>query len=326
LSEAEAPHYPGDNVADPEQKSEAPQQQTYTPPSQINPADLAKAFEDEGIIPKSEAPPAPAAPGKTATPEVAKPAATEEPLLLRIARERDAFRKESEPLRPYLDALKVLSPTEAQRLAKARSEGNPVAAMAALGFTHAQYNLALAGLKDEPTSEKPVSEKSGDPELMTLKQELAALKAERDNERVQSSRTQMLGQMKDLLKDNPKFDLINKTGDIEGVERVLIQYHSAHGGLPGSTLEESVTLAAEMYESSLKKEAERWSKVLTGFQGSAPVSGTKVSESPSTGTVQQTRTLTNANTTAPAAVRTVPKTREEVLAAIIEGRDADLEA
>jgi hypothetical protein len=34
--------------------------------------------------------------------------------------------------------------------------------------------------------------------------------------------------------------------------------------------------------------------------------------------------LTNANTTAPAAVRTVPKTREEIIAAIIEGRDEDL--
>ena len=308
-------------MSDTAQKSEAPQQQTFTPPSQINPADLAKAFEDEGIIPKSEAPaPAPAAANPAKEP--AKVAASEEPLLLRIARERDAFRKESEPLKPYLEALKVLSPTEAQRLAKARAEGNPVAAMAALGFTHAQYNQALAGVKDEP-SEKPVSEKSGDPEIVTLKQELAAMRAERENEKVQSSRTQMLGQMKNLLKDNPKFDLINKTGDIEGVERVLIQYHSAHGSLPGSTLEESVTLAAEMFESELKKEADRWSKVLTGFQSSAPVPSTKVTESPSTGTAQ-TRTLTNANTSAPAAVRTVPKTREEILAAIIEGRDEDL--
>lgn len=314
-------------MSDTAQKSEAPQQQTFTPPSQINPADLAKAFEDEGIIPKSE-------PGKTATPEVANPAAnpakepakaaaSEEPLLLRIARERDAFRKESEPLKPYLEALKVLSPTEAQRLAKARAEGNPVAAMAALGFTHAQYNQALAGVKDEPNADQKINARGEESDLTTLREELAALRAERENEKVQSSRAQMLGQMKTLLKDNPKFDLINKTGDIEGVERVLIQYHSAHGSLPGSTLEESVTLAAEMFESELKKEADRWSKVLTGFQSSAPVTSTKVTESPSTGTAQ-TRTLTNANTSAPAAARTVPKTREELLAAIIEGRDEEL--
>ena len=307
-------------MADTEQKTEVPQQ-SYVPPSKIDPAELAKAFQDEGIVEKPASPPpvAPAA-GKAVTQEAAKPAASEEPLLLRIARERDAFRKESEPLKPYLEALKVLSPTEAQRLAQARAAGNPVAALAALGFTHAQYNQALAGVKDETPSEKAVSEKTGDPEVMTLKQELAALKAERESEKIQSSRTQMLGQMKDLLKDNAKFDLINKTGDIEGVERVLIQYHSAHGALPGSTLEESVTLAAEMYESQLKKEADRWSKVLTGFQGSAPVSATKVPESPSTGAAQ-TRTLTNSNTSAPAAVSAAPKTRAELLAAIIEGRD-----
>lgn len=311
-------------MADTEQKTETPPQ-SYVPPSKIDPAELAKAFQDEGIVEKPASPPPVAeAAGKPATQEAAKPAASEEPLLLRIARERDAFRKESEPLKPYLEALKVLSPTEASRLAQARAAGNPVAALAALGFTHAQYNQALAGVKDEAPAEKPAP--SGDPELMTLKQELAALKAERESEKVQSSRTQMLGQMKDLLKDNAKFDLINKTGDIEGVERVLIQYHSAHGALPGSTLEESVTLAAEMYEASLKKEAERWSKVLTGFQGSAPVAATRAPESPSTGTVPQTRTLTNANTSAPAATRTVPKSRAEVLAAIIEGRDADLES
>ena len=308
-----------DTTAAPAEKPATPA--PYTPPSQISPADLAKAFQDEGIAapPPASAPPVPA--GKPATQEVAKAPTETEPTLLRIARERDAFRKESEPLKPYIEALKVLSPIEATRLAHARSAGNPVAALAALGFTHEQYTQTLLGEKSTP-SEKAISEKSGDPELMTLKQELAALRAERESEKVQSSRTQMLGQMKDILKDSPKFDLINKTGDVEGVERVLIQYHAAHGSLPGATLEESVTLAAEMYESQLKKEADRWSKVLTGFQGGAPVSGTKAPEPPSTGTVQ-TRTLTNANTSAPAAARTVPKTREEIIAALVGGQDLD---
>ena len=288
----------------------------FVPPSRIDPAELAKAFQDEGIVEKPASPPPVEA--KPAVTETTKPPPTEtEPTLLRIARERDAFRKESEPLRPYLDALKVLSPTEAQRLAQARASGNPVAALAALGFTHEQYTQTLLGEKVSPAASEKPSEAS---EFATLKQELAALKAERENERVQSSRTQMLGQMKDILKDSPKFDLINKTGDIEGVERVLIQYHAAHGSLPGSTLAESVTLAAEMYETQLKKEADRWSRVLTGFKEGAPVEPTRAPESPSTGTAQ-TRTLTNSNTSAPAAVTAVPKTRKEIEAAIIEGRD-----
>lgn len=303
----------------------------FVPPSQVSPADLMKAFQDEGIVEKP-AEPAPVA-GKTATEPAAQPPApapqkTEElPALLKIAKERDAFRKEVEPLKPYMEALKVLSPTEAQRLAQARQSGDPVAALAALGFTHQQYTQKLLSLPPTPTQEEGKPEETKEApsaEIDTIKQELAALKAEREQARIQQSRAQVLAQMKSIVKDNPKFDLINKTEDVEGIERVLIQHHQQYGTLPGSTLEESVLLAAEMYEAQLKKEAERWQKVLTGFKESAPVSTTKAPESPpSTGTVQ-TRTLTNANTTAPAAVRTVPKTREEIIAAIIEGRDEDL--
>jgi len=293
----------------------------YTPPSQTNAADLVASFEaSEGAAPSTPAATPSAAPAAATPAPEAKPA-EDVPALLKIAQARDAFRKESEPLRPYLDALKVLSPTEAQRLAKARADGDPVAALAAMGFTHSQYTQRLLGQKDAPTEAEPESKPAS--EYDALKAEVAQLKAERENEKVASTRTQVLEQMKGVLKDSPKFALINKLGDYEGVERTLIQYHAAHGALPGSTLGESVTLAAEMYESQLKKEADRWSKVLTGFQGSAPVEATKAPESPSTGTVQN-RTLTNANTSAPAAARTVPKTREEILAAIIEDRDGDL--
>lgn len=314
-------------MADPEQKqTPAP---SYTPASQIDPAELMKAFQDEGIVEKT-AEPAPVA-DKTGAEPAATPAPvatqkTEElPALLKIAKERDAFRKEVEPLKPYMEALKVLSPTEAQRLAQARQSGDPVAALAALGFTHQQYTQKLLSLP--PTPEEGVREEKPEPmsEIQTIKQELAALKAEREQAQIQQSRAGLLAQMKNIVKDNPKFDLINKTEDVEGIERVLLQYHTQHGTLPGSTMEESVLLAAEMYESHLKKEADRWQKVLTGFKESAPVSATKAPEPPPSAGTVQTRTLTNANTTAPAAVRTVPKTRAEILAAIAEGRDADLE-
>lgn len=291
----------------------------------VSPEELMKGFQEDGVIPApAEAPKAPQAatpvPASTPAPEQKK---EELPALLRIAKERDAFRKESEALKPYLEALKVLSPTEAQRIAKARAAGDPAAALAALGFSHEQYNAAIMGQKGAPS---PEPEDAPSSELAAMKHELVALRAERDQERVQSSRRQLLGQMKAILQDSPAFDHINKLEDYEGVERVLIQYHSEHGELPGATLEESVQLAAEMYESRLKKEAARWSKVLTGFKESAPVAKQQATESkPVTGTVSPPRTLTNANTSAPAEVRTTPKTREEILAALIEGRDDALE-
>ena len=298
-------------MADTEQKQNPP---SYIPPSQVSPADLMKAFQDEGVIEKP-AEPAPA-PVQTKTEDL--------PALLRIAKERDAFRKEVEPIKPYVEALKVLSPTEAQRLAQARQSGDPVAALAALGFTHQQYTQKLLSLPPEEGKKEEPKVAPEMSEIQSIKQELAALKAEREQAQIQQSRAGLLAQMKTIVKDNPKFELINKTEDVEGIENVLLQYHTQYGTLPGSTMEESVLLAAEMYESKLKKEAERWQKVLTGFKEPAPVNATKAPESPpSTGTVQ-TRTLTNANTTAPAAVRTVPKSREEIINAIIEGRDEDL--
>lgn len=308
-------------MADTEQKQNPP---SYIPPSQVSPADLMKAFQDEGVIEKP-AEPAPA-PQKVAEPAPAPVQTKTEdlPALLRIAKERDAFRKEVEPIKPYVEALKVLSPTEAQRLAQARQSGDPVAALAALGFTHQQYTQKLLSLPPEEGKKEEPKVAPEMSEIQSIKQELAALKAEREQAQIQQSRAGLLAQMKTIVKDNPKFELINKTEDVEGIENVLLQYHTQYGTLPGSTMEESVLLAAEMYESKLKKEAERWQKVLTGFKEPAPVNATKAPESPpSTGTVQ-TRTLTNANTTAPAAVRTVPKSREEIINAIIEGRDEDL--
>ncbi len=310
-------------MADTEQtQQKAPE---FRMPSQISASELAAAFEKEGLIeatpeqPKAEVAPAtPAA--KAEEPPATK---TEEtPALVKLAQQQAAFRKEVEQVKPYLEAMKVLSPQEIQRIAQARASGNPVAALAALGFTHAEYNERLVGMT--PSAKKSEEEKpTGNAQYDALQKEIQALKAEREAERNQVARTQMLSKMTDVLKDNPKFNHINKLGDYEGVERVLIQYHAAHGGLPGSTIEESVQLAAEIHEAQLKKEAERWRQVLTPVTTSAQATAQKASESlPSPGTAQ-TRTLTNANTTAPAAGRTVPKTREEKIAALLEGREVD---
>lgn len=304
-------------MADTEQKTTP---EPYRSPSQIAPDELMKAFQEEGII---EAPPEPA---KVAPPPAAKPetpAPAEPPALLKIAQQQAELRKLKEQVQPYAEVAKGLTPQQLMQLSRAVTSGDPVSALSALGFSHAQYTQKLVGA--EPvTKEEP--QKSSDPVVETLKQEVERLKAERDAEKFQSTRQQSLQQMQSTLKDDPKFKYINGLGDYEGVERVLINYHQQTGSLPGATFEESVKLAAEMYEADLQKQAERWNKVnqgLTPSASSAPVPPQRAPESPSAGTVSP-RTLTNSNTTAPAAVRTVPKSREELLAAIIEGRDEDL--
>lgn len=298
----------------------------YTPPSQLSPAELMKAFQEEGIVGTPEvAKPAEAAPEqvKAAEPEPVKPPEPpkeEVTRLVQIAREKAAKRQEMEQAKPQLEALKVFTPQELMRLAQARASNNPKEALRAMGFSHEAYNNSvIAEDKAEAPAEKAPT---GNPDVDSLRQEIQALKQERENEKMQTTRSQVLGQMKNILADSPKFSTINALGDFEGVEKVLIDFHAMHGSLPGDTLEESVQIAAEQYEAQLKKEAEKWRKVLTPPASSVPVVSGAPAKPPA-GTASP-RTLTNANTTAPAAPRSVAKSREEVIAAITEGRDQDL--
>ena len=299
----------------------------YVPPSQIDPSELMKAFVEDGVIeaPKPEA-------GKSATPPVAdSPPApqkdSEVPALVRIAKERDAFRKEQESVKPHLEVLKAFSPQELQRIAAARSSGDPQAALAALGFTHSQYTAKLLGEKPEETA---VPEKTTEsPEVKTLAQELQALKAEREAEKFTVARQQAFGKIEGMLKDNPKFTHINTFKDFEGIEGVLTQHWQEQlaktgvGSLPADTFEENVMLAAELLESrykggEIKLTKKQWEQLTPGTVSAQVPS--KAPDAPRTGT-ESPRTLTNAMSTAPAAARTAPKSRDELLERIAKGDD-----
>lgn len=313
-------------MSDTEQATPAPapaQPKEYVPLSRIDPAELAKAFEEDGIkMEEKSAPPV----AETPKTEPAKEDGL--PTLLRLAKERDTQRKlmeqkEIDAAKPYVEALKAIPPHTAQAIAKAIAAGDPVSLLAAAGMTHSQYNARLLGNIDR--EEKAPAKEEAPNDVAALKAEVEALRRDREAERIASSRNQMLGQMKSILKDDPKFKTINGLGDYEGVEGVLIRYHSQHGQLPGNTLEESVQLAAELYEYELRQHAEKFRPFLTAEQQSAVVTEKRAPESqPAAGTVTN-RTLTNANTTAPAAPRTVPKTRQEILQALIEGREDSLD-
>ena len=302
-------------MSDPEKKQTEPVH--YVPPSQVDPAELMKAFQEDGIVEK----PAPAVEKKEAAPveppKPPEPAKEEIPTLLRIAKEKDAVRKAKEEIAPHASMLKRFTPQQLQRLADAAASENPVAALAAMGFTHAQYNAAVAGLKKP---EEQAGTGAPAPEMMSLKQELEQLKQEREHEKLQASRQQFLSHTEKLLKDDPKFTHLSTLGEWQSVERVILQHIEETGSPPGETLDESVRLAAEVVEHRLKKEAERWKKVLTGFQTPASTPSSKAPESPQTGS-ETPRTLTNANTSAPAAVRAAPKTRAEILDMIARGED-----
>lgn len=309
------------------------QTSSFIQPSLVDPNELAKAFQDEGIIPAEQQENGSEKQG-TAQKEPAKaekPAERQEklsddtPALLRIAAEKAAKRREAEAARPRQEVDSVFTPQELQRLAAARKSGNPVDALAAMGFTHTQYNAAVTGMKSE---EKSAETEPADDKYTALQKEIADLKARAQNEEISRQRVQLFDQMKATLKDDPKFQYVNSLEDYEGVERVIIEFHRETGELPGSNLAESVKLAAEVVEARLRKEAEKWKKVsggLTHPASGAPVPSKAPEQSPATGSAAP-RTLTNANTTAPAATRPPPKSREEIINAILDGREEELES
>lgn len=297
----------------------------YTPPSRMDIAELSKMFEEEGIIEKAVAPPPvpdekPAEPAKAATPAApAEPPPVEElPAIAKIAKKQSEFRKEIEQYKPTLDLL-----------VKARNKQiSPADALAALGYTHSEYVESVLG--KQPTSEEPEAPKatapSRDPEI----EELRKFKAQYEAEKAQTSRQQALSGIEAAVKKNEaKFKHLAALERWDAVEATIINHYNQTGALPGDSFEESVLLAAEVVESGLKQEATKWQKLygapLTSGTTPATVNAQKAPEQqPSAGNEAGHRTLTNSNTTAPAAVNPVPKTREEILAAIIEGREIDL--
>ena len=274
---------------------------------------LSEAFKREGIVKPTE--PAKAAAAPAAPPP---PAPAETPALAALAKKQAEFRKEREQVEPYIGMLKAFTPQEAQRLAQARASGHAAAALRAMGFTHSDYAASLldaAGkprVDEEPASAAPPA-KQVDPEI----EELRRFKQQYEQEKAQGYRQQALTQIENLVSANPKFSHVAALGEYESIERALIKYHSENGELPGATFDESVALAAEVVEADLRAKAEKWKKVLTPSSEPAPIAAKAPESPPSPGSEVQPRTLTNADTTAPAA-RTSPRTREERIAALLK--------
>lgn len=318
------------------------QPKEYVPLSRIDPAELAKAFEEDGVPMEKPA----AAVAAEASKEAPKEAPKDEglPTLLRLAKERDTQRKlmeqkEIDAAKPYVEALKAIPPHTAQAIAKAIQAGDPVSLLAAAGMTHAQYNNRLLGnLEREekgPTKEEPPNE------IAALKAEVEALRRDREAERqrqemeqAQIARGRTLSQIEDLVKNDPRFPGLREANVFEAVEQEIMEYWTdpkTKGTLPGNTFEETLQLAAEMAEYNLKHTNKYdflvWQKrkALTPATQPAVVTEKRAPESQPAAGMVANRTLTNANTTAPAVPRTIPKTRQEILQALIEGREDSLD-
>lgn len=332
-------------MADPAEKSEglSTPPPTFRSPSQIDPAELAKAFAEDGVITPEKA----AEVAQTQTPPV-KPAAkvderpAEKPkTLLDLARDRDARRKEQEAkgldaARPVLEAAKDVDPNRLAAVVRAMKTGDMVGLLAAAGGTHSQYTSQLIGVKDPAVkpATPPVDAKSA--EVDTLKERLAQLEAERLEAKVANGRREYIGFIGEQIKDKTEFKALNATeGAAELIEQTLIKFWEGNGRVwpEGVSREDLVTLAARDVEAQVAADIAAQEKRIAKYRGLTPALASGAvdpqkkapAEPPSAGN-DAPRTLTNANTAAPAAVRPAPNSREAILDAIARGDDAALEA
>lgn len=265
------------------------------------PAEAAESEPEEGEAEPEKPAAAPPKPDKI-TKSLADVAAAK----AELRRERAALDAEAGPVKAVLQALKTRD------------------AMALLAAANIPWSEAarqvLEGTGTKPPKKQAAESEDEDPRdarIAALEQENAANKAN-------ATKAKVLGAVSALVKDNEKFNHIAKLGEESRVLEYIERYHAQTGELPGETLEESLTIAAEAVEVQLKKEAARWQKVLQPASGAAtllPKAAVPAAEA----TSKQAKTLTNSTGSGPKTAPVTskaPKSPEDYQRAALEALSA----
>ena len=294
-----------------EQTPPAPAAPAAPPPSRN---DRVQAAIKEAVALEASKAPAPSnekAPGAPEKAEAPKDGAPPKPPDAPVKAEDKSFEKllrEKAALRPYLEAAKVMPMETLQALAKAQSAKDPIAVLKALGYS---YDDVAAKVAEVPAPKKaPNADVEESPTVLSLKQEVEALRRERQAEQGVKLRSEALAKTREFVKG--KFSHIEGLEAEDQVLNYIENYFRQTGEMPGTNFEETVELASAAVEKDLQKQAERWKKVLTPANPEPTVEPESTRNAPSAGTGIVGKTLTN-STTAPMKGVPEPKTRAELL-------------
>ena len=317
-----------------EQKTEQPAAAPKSNLDAMNEA-FAEALKAEGVV-KTDSPSVPPSPPTEAPKEAQPPAAAEPPKETpapapapapeksweKLMAEKAELRRQQEALRanPSVALQGKLDPGSVQALVKAKESGDPLGALAALGFSYGDITKQLLASPEAPPAQKQ-QQKEADPEPARVPAELQARLQRLDQLEawaLQQQRKEILSQVKASIPAD-KFKLISGREDYERVLGFLEHFHSQTGSLPADNFSESVLVAAEALERQLSQEAERWKRVLTPAPAAATIQTEAQRESPpQSGQVTPVhKTLTN-QVAAPATTQPEPKTRDEVIASLLK--------
>ena len=279
-------------------------------------AETPKVESKENSLPPAEA--KTEAPKVEEKPEVKAPSDTIKASFERLAQEKAAFRKEMEEAKPYLAGLKTFAPGQVTAMQRAIANKNVMEFLNAGGFTYADV---AHGVLDNTPGAKPrevkedSAEKTDNPELDEIRNELRELKAEREAR----ARNEALSKIKELTASRK---LIKELGEEETVVKYIEDFYRRTGELPGKSFEETVEIAAQAVESHLEAQAAKWRAAL-GVSAQANETSKNLTEASKPAVVQQSasealagqanagKTLTNAVAASPRS--DVPKSREERL-------------
>lgn len=273
-------------------------------------AAMKEAFIEEGIVkPETKA----EAPKEEAPKEEAKPPEAN-PLAMsfeKLAKEKAELRKVAEQVKPYQELLKGFDPNTLQAIARAKASGDPVSALAALGFTHNDYVQSVVGKDGKASKEperKPVEK---DPEIQSLKSELEQVK----QWRAQKVREEMSQSVKSIVTSD-KYRHIAGLEAHDAVVNFLNDYYARTGEAPGETWSDSVKIAADEVEKYLAQEANRWRKVVL-TDTPKPATQSVGTEKPTAEAVKPAKSLNN-SMVSPAVNKPTPKTQEDYIQAALE--------
>jgi hypothetical protein len=315
-------------VAD--QQTPAPAAPSTPPPSREEAfsAAFAEALKEEGLAngsgkPATEAvaePPKVASEKAGEVPEApANPPKEEEPpsdplkrSFEKLAKEKEALRKEADTIKPYMEMLKAIPPHSLQALARAAQSGDPMALLAAAGYSYADVAKRVVTGESTPPAPQKTEERPAGALPPEVQGEIAELRAYVQRQQQQ----ELMQRVKAAVP--PSLKHINGLEAHDLIVRYVNDFAARTGSPPGETFEESVAIAAEAVEAHLAREAQRWAKVLTPGQspGTVPSEALRTPPQQPGQSVPVPKTPTNA-AAAPASAKPEPTTRDERLKALL---------
>lgn len=184
----------------------------------------------------------------------------------KLAAKNAEIRAREEKLRGLEAIASKFNENSIQALIKAAQASDPVSALGALGFTHADYVQSMT--MGRPQQAQPQAPKAQQPDdvVAVLQQQVQQLQQRLDGEAASKGRARALERMEAVAKTG-KYEFASAVeGATEKALAVFEDYIAKNGAPAPAEVEGLFDAALKHVDEQLRVEAQRWEKVLTARQ------------------------------------------------------------